>query len=283
MQTRTRLLPLLLMAVALLAFAACGGDDSEAERRTAENEAGSATAAAGQSGGSSGGAAVATQAPADATRTVQVECSTDLKAFRFNGQLSMKSSASSSNSGDLASALGSLLENVKFTGAFVAPDRTQLKLDGGQNSPLGAIEFIQIGNTSYTKLGSAPWQQSTGQGPADFTEQLDPREFCRQIQQGLSGNVPSRKEKVNGVDATRYDYDRAALEQLNNGFLGSVAGPNGQLPENVKMSVWVSDTEKFPVKMVLNASGQQGGDDSTINLEMNVTDLNGNVSIDAPR
>jgi hypothetical protein len=289
MRIRTRLLPFLVMAVALIAFAACGGDDSQAERRTTANETATSTAQAQQSGGTPAGGSgsrstAATQAPPDATRTVQVQCTTDLKAFRFNGQLSLKSAQGGGNTADLSSIVGSLLQDVKFSGAFVAPDRTQLKLDGGQSSALGTIEFVQIGNTSYTKLGSAGWQQSTGPGPADLTDQFDPREFCRQIEQGLSGNVPSRKEKVNGVDAIRYDYDRAALEKLgNNGFLGSVAGPNDQLPEKITMSIWVSEKEKFPVKMLVSASGKEDGQDYSVDMELNVTDLNGNVTINAPR
>lgn len=283
MSIRTRLLPLVLAAAALFAFAACGGDDSNAERRTSESQSTNATVTTNQSGGgSSGASSAATRAPADSTRTVQVQCAADLKAYRFNGQLSLKAPQGGTNSADITSIVGSLLQDVKFSGAFVAPDRSQFKLDGGQNSALGAIEFIQIGTTSYTKLGSSPWQQATG-GPNDVVDQLDPREFCRQIEQGLSGDVPSRKEKVNGVDATRYDYDRAALEKLGGGFLGTVTGSDDQLPENTKMSVWVSDKEKFPVKMQIAASGKQDGEDYNLSMELNVTDLNGNVTINAPR
>lgn len=281
MRTRVRLLPLALMAVALLAFAACGGNDSNANQQTADS-----TTASGQSGGTQSGSAGSSSTAA--TRTIELNCDQDLKSFRFDGELSLKSPQTGSNgSGGISSVVGSLLQNVKFTGAFAAPDRTQFKLDGGGNSPLGTIELIQIGNTSYIKLGSAPWQQSQGDSSASgIVGQVDPRELCQQFEQGLTGPAPARSEKVNGIDATRFDYDRAALQKLGNsagGLLGSIVGPNGELPENAKMSVWVSDKDKFPVKMQVTASGKQNGEDLSLNMDLNVTDLNGNVTINAPR
>lgn len=286
MRTRARLLPFLLMAVALLAVVACSDDDSNAERQTADATA-SATTAAGQSNATqTGGSAAATQAPANATRALELDCGRDFKSFRFTGELSLKAPQGGSSASDLTSVVGSLLEDVKFTGAYAAPDRTQLKLDGGQNSPLGTIEFIQIGNTSYTKLGSAAWQQSQANGATSgIVDQVDPREICRQFEQSLTGDVPSRKEQVNGVEATRYDYDRTALEKLGSGdgFLGAIGGSGEDLPENTKMSVWVSDKDKFPVKMQIDASGTQAGEDFAIKMSLNVTDLNGNVTINAPR
>jgi hypothetical protein len=283
MRIHLRLLPLLVAATVLLV--ACGGDDSKATQESSAN----ATATTGQSsgsasGGSIGSSSAATPAPADSRRMLQVDCGQDLKAFRFNGRLALKAPQSGTNSSDFSSIIGSLLQDVKFSGAFVAPDRSQLKLEGGKDSALGAIEFLQIGSTSYTRFGSAAWQQSSiGGSPTDFLQELDPREICTQVEQNLRADVPSKKEKVNGVDAVRYDYDRSTLQQLGSGFLGAAGGPDDQLPENVKLSVWVSEKEKFPVKMQMSASGQADGQNYAMEMEVNVTDLNGNVRIDAPR
>ncbi|MGD9892902.1 MAG: hypothetical protein AB7R89_21160 [Dehalococcoidia bacterium] len=281
MRTRVRLLSLALMAVALLAFAACGDDDSNADQQSAE-----ATAASGQTGGTQSGGSGSSSSTT--TRAIELNCDQDLKSFRFAGDLSLNTpQGGSSAPNNIASVIGSFLQNVKFDGAFVTPDRTQLKLDGGQSSPLGAIEFIQIGNTSYVKLGSAPWQQSQGATDSSgFLAQIDPREICHQFEENLTDSVPAQKEAVNSVDATRYDYDRAALEKLGasaGGLLGTVGGSNGELPENATLSVWVSDKEKFPVKMQIAASGEQDGEDYSLNMALNVTDLNGNVTINAPQ
>ena len=293
MRIRIRALPLGLVAAAMLLLAACGGDDSQAEKKTREGTP-AATAAVGQAAvatsttaPTSVGQAQATQAPANATRTLQVDCGDDLKAFRFSGRLALQTAGSGSNnsSADPSALFGSLLSDVKFSGAVVAPDRTSFKLEGGQDSLLGgqAVEFVQIGTTSYTKIGNTGWQSSTGSGASDFTDSLDPRELCRNIQDSLRADVPSRKEKVNGVDAIRYDYDRKALEKLGsaNGFFDEITG--GELPENFKMNVWVSEKEKFPVKMLMSGSGTAQGEKYSMELEFNVTDLNGNVKIDPPR
>jgi hypothetical protein len=215
-----------------------------------------------------------------------VDCGDSVKALRFDGKLSIQNGTSASSSGngnDFGDLFSSLLNDVKFSGAFQAPDRTQLKAElGGDNSFLnGPVEFVQIGSTSYTRLGSTAWQQSeNNDGPAD---RFDPRTFCRDLVQRLPGDVQGRKEKVNGVDTTRYEYDRKALEDAGIS-LGDVAGGNGTLPENTKLTVWVSDKEKFPVKLVMTGSGTQSGQAVSTNIELNVSDLNSSsVKVDAPR
>ena len=295
MRTRIGALLSLVLAVALLALVACGGDDSKAERKTRDR--GQEATATSQSLGSVSGATSASTdrssgatgaasgtAPAGPARTLQLDCGRDFKAFRFNGRLSTQTPQGSSGADSLG-VFGALLGELKFSGAFVAPDRSQIKLEGGKDSPIGAIEFVQIGNTAYTRFGSTAWQQTTGGGPADLTENLDPREFCRQIQQSLTAEVPSRKEKVNGVDATRYEYDRTTLERLGGGgFLGATSGGSGELPENAKLTLWVSEKEKFPVKMAVSASGQQRGERFAFDMELNVTDLNDSgIKIEPPR
>jgi hypothetical protein len=291
MRTGIRVLLLGLFAAAVLLLAACGGDDSEAEVKSREATPapaaalGQASASESTPAPSGGGQARATQAPANATRTLQVSCGDDLKAFRFSGRLLLQTSGTGGNSADPISAAASLLGDVKFSGAVVAPDRASFKFEGGKDSLFGgqAIEFIQIGDTSYTKIGGTGWQSATGSGALDLTEGLDPREMCKTIQDSLRADVPSRKEKVNGVDAIRYDYDRNTLEKLEDagGFFGDIIG--GDLPENFKMNVWVSEKEKFPVKMTMFGSGIAQGEKYSMELELNVTDLNGNVKIDAPR
>jgi len=309
MRFRVRALPLALIAAAMMLLVACGGDDSKAEKKTRDGTT-APTAALGQasggtSGGTSGGSgssssaataaptsvaqAQATQAPANTSRALDLDCGKDLKAFRFDGRLALQApgTGGAANSSDPTALVSSLLGDVKFSGAYVAPDRTSFKFEGGKDSLLGgqAIEFIQIGTTSYTRFGATGWQSSTGTGgPMDFTENLDPRQLCTSLKGGLTGDAPSRKEKVNGVDAVRYDYDRKTLEKLskdNPGPFGEFTG--GEIPENFKMNIWVSEKEKFPVKMLVSGSGTDQGQKYSLELEFNVTDLNGNVKIDPPR
>ena len=290
MSTRGRTLPLMLVALAMLVVGACGGDDSKAEKKTRDQEAAVATTATNQgtsNAGTPSGAVATTPAPATSSRSLQLDCGKDLKAFRFNGRLAVKLPESGgAGAADPAALIASVLTDVKYSGAFLAPDRSQLKLETSKDSVLGgqAIEFVQIGGTSYTKLGNTAWQQSSGNGTSGgLLDSLDPREFCKSLEQNLKGDVPSRKEKVNGVDAIRYDYDRKTLEGLG-GFLGGVSGNGDELPENAKLNLWVSEKEKFPVKITFTGSGQQDGGPYSLDLELNVTDLNSSgVRVDAPR
>jgi hypothetical protein len=268
--------PLLLCVVlAVAVFAGCSGGGARPEDH-AESRA---TADAG--GGPA--ARVATLAPADSRGTLDVDCGKDLTAYRFQGRFSLQGAQASPSQADITAVLGSMLQNMTFRGAFVAPNRSQLTLEGGQSSPFGAIEMVQIGARSYMRVGTSAWQESTVGGAEGLIDNLDPRAICTQLDQRLSADVPSRRETVNGVAAVRYDYDRATLEQLGTGLLSPVSGPDNRLPDSVTLNVWVSEREKFPVKLRVVAAGQEDGRPYTSEMEFNVTDLNGNVTIDMPR
>jgi hypothetical protein len=128
------------------------------------------------------------------------------------------------------------------------------------------------------KLGNTPWQRQEA-GGANPVENLNPLELCKQLHDALPA-TQSRNEKVNGVDAVRYDYDRKSLEKLPGLF-----GEDSQnLPEQLNLALWVAEKEKFPVKLALTGSGQGSGGPMSLNLEFNVTDLNSaGVKIDAPQ
>lgn len=290
----------LVAAASLMLLAACGGDDSTAQKKTRENAQGTAVAVATATATSSSGAAAASVSSAAtpvpgssssaatpvstpvASGTVPLDCGQEIRSYRFDGKVALQepSSASANDPAALASAL---LQDVRFSGAYVSPDRVQIKLDlGGQSSPLAgqSLQFIQIGSTAYIKLGNLPWQKQ------EMTEEnpignLNPIELCKQLQENLPvAQARTRKEQVNGVDAIRYDFDRKSLEKLPGLF-----GEDSQdLPENLNLSLWVAEKEKFPVRMALSGSGQQAGGTTSINLEFNVTDLNASgIRIDAPQ
>lgn len=288
MRTRTRTLPLMAIAAAMLILIACGGDDSKAEKKTrdgAQTAVATAAAVATRESTPTAAAAAAGTAPAGSVRALNLDCGDNLKSFRFNGTLALQMPDAGGNAADPMALIASALSDVRYSGAYQAPDRSTMKIETPKESIFGgnALEFARIGATSYTKIGATGWQQSTGGGsPGDVLDELDPRALCKQLQENLKGDVPSRKEKVNGVDATRYDYDRKALERIG-GILGAASG-NGELPENAKLNIWVADKEKFPVKLTISGSGQQAGQRYSVDLELNVTDLNSNdVKVDAPR
>ena len=287
MRDRGRALFIAALTAACFVLAACGGDDSKAERKSRDGKATAAAtiAAAPREATAGSGAAGSPASPAGRTsNAIPVDCGRDLKTFRFDGRLSLETPRDGASSGAPSATVGSLLENVKFRGAYVSPDRTQLQFEfSGAGSPLTGqvVEFVQIGTAWYYRLGNSGWQKQEGAGP-NPAEALNPKELCKELEQGLSANVPTRKERVNGVDATRYEYDRNNLERMG-GFIGALSGAQ-ELPENTKMNVWVSEKEKFPVKMTLTGSSEQAGQRFAMDLEFNVTDLNASgIRVEVPR
>lgn len=288
MRARFAALPLMVLAIGLVLVAACGGDDSKAEKKSRDAAtAVSSSVPAARSSTSAPSGSNASGSPASLT----LNCGADLKSFRFEGTLALQAPDTSGSSGgsgvDIGSLFGSALSDVKFSGSAVTPDRTQVKLEiGGKDSFLAgqAIEFVQIGKDSYTKLGNTGWQQaSSDNGPAQNLQDLDPRGICKGIQGSLPAGKKGTDEKVNGTDATRYDFDKNDLATSSGGVLGDLT--NGQsLPDNAKLSVWVSKKEQFPVKLDLSAAGQQEGKPYSVALRFNVSDLNSSsIKIDAPR
>lgn len=294
MRARWRAPLVMAVAAVMVVVAACGGDDSKAEKKSGNNVEATATTASASSSatgstGTSSGSAASTQSGSSSTTVssgskLAVDCGTNIKAFKFDGKLALQTQqASNASATDFGSLLSSILSDVKYTGAYVAPDRTQLKAEfASKDSPIaGPLEVVQIGADSYTKLGNTAWQKGGAGGPADFLGGLDPREFCKSVISALPTAPTSRKEKANGVDATRYDYDRSSIAKLQ-GVTGGLTG--GELPENFKLSVWVSDKEQFPVKMALSGSGTNAGQPYALDLQLNVSDLNsGSIKIDAPK
>jgi hypothetical protein len=290
---RKRISALSVVAAAALLLAACGGDDSKAETKSRDGASATVAAAASTPSTSSAAgvaavssaantSAAATSSSSTARNALVLECAEDVKSFRFDGKLSMQGGAGG-GADDPSSLVSSLLENVTFSGAYVGPDRTQMKLElAGADSPLAgqALEFVQIGPTSYMRLGNTPWQRQDSGGSSPV-EDLNPQALCEQLNGALPAAAQSRKEKVNGIDAVRYDYDRSSLARLP-GLLDAL--DSSELPENVNLSLWVAEKERFPVKMSLAASGQHTGERYSVGLEFNVSDLNSsNVTIEAPR
>jgi hypothetical protein len=278
MQTRVwpRLLLVPLAAVALLA-AACGGDDSQAQRRTREATTTTQPAA------TPGQNEVVSQ-------RLDLDCSRDVRTFRFDGKLAVQSPrTTAANTNDPSALFASLLNDVKYSGAYVAPDRSQLRFEiTAKDSPIQGqvLEFVQVGPNSYVRLGQTGWQQQSGPGGNPIAA-LDPRELCRDMARDLPADAEGRRDTLNGAPAIRYEFDRAALTRppagSGGGFLRGIAGSQ-DLPENAKMTLWVAEKEKFPLKMVLTASGQQAGQPVAVNFEMTIADLNGTgISIEAPR
>jgi hypothetical protein len=95
-----------------------------------------------------------------------------------------------------------------------------------------------------------------------------PREFLQ------AANVT--KEKLGGVDTTRYSFDKTALESL------AEDAAMGEEIDSAQLDVWLTD-DGIPVKVVADFSGHDAeGNKSAIKLDLQLKDINSDIKIKAP-
>ena len=199
----------------------------------------------------------------------------ELESFRFDFSMKMKlGSVSGSGSSDdalgaaFAAALLGALGDIKAEGAFVAPDQIETKVSFGGEE----ISYVQIGSKAWIKEGGS-WTATTadadlalGGSPSELFEDFLPQEVLR--------GARTKQESVNGVKATRYSFDKQALADLAEEF-GSGAGA-GDLDDisEASLDIWLAE-DNIPVKVLVAIAGKdESGQSISIQLEMNVRDIN---------
>jgi hypothetical protein len=209
---------------------------------------------------------------------------TALQSFRFDFQMQMDfpdipatGSEEDAFGAAFASAFLSILSDIKAEGAFVSPDKVDAKMSFGGEE----VSFIQIGNRSWTKSGST-WKEEPVTGPLGLDLGLgSPTDFLTEFLPGeVLRGAKTSKERMNGVDTTRYSFDKAALEKLVAESGEDVA--DFQKVSKAKLDVWLS-AENIPMKVLMDIAGEdKDGQDMGMRLEMNIRDLNGNITIKPP-
>lgn len=239
-------------AVLSIAVAACGGDSN-----------------------ASGGAVSAGE------RTINLSQSaakiSELNSFRFtlNASIDIGNQAPADVEDAMGDAFAAMLlsglKDVKIEGAVVAPDQLQVTAN------LSGQEFgiVQTGGKAWASFGG-------------FWTPIEPEELG--LQNGFDfGDLTAdalpvevveaakvTKEKVNGMDTTRYSFDKAALQKL-----AEDASADQDL-ETANLDVWLTD-DGIPVKMTMKMSGKDDtGQTMSIELEFTMKDINSNITIRAP-
>ncbi len=285
--TTLRWIPVSLLAAVLVLAVACGGDDDDkGGDATGASTSPTASASTGASTGSSA-SATATSEPQSTGGTLDVGSVAasleDVDSFRFNVNLKMNFDAPSGATGDDAAAAAlflALLGNIEMQGSYVAPDRMAMSA-----TIFGTdMQTIQIGNESWTNDGTG-WIAGTDPSAAGSSIPFDmgsPADLFDMIPQEQLAGAKTSSEKVNGVDTTRYHYDKDSLAELA-ATTGDGSGI-GDLSEvdTLDLDIWITD-DGLPVKMLMNVEGQSEGSQVSITLEFNVTDLNDpSITIEAP-
>jgi hypothetical protein len=193
-------------------------------------------------------------------------------------------SNSGSKSGDFdLSGLAALLGNVKASGSYVAPDQTSVTASlMGQN-----FSFIQIGNKSWTKQGNGKWTEgSSSSNPLGSISPADLGSSAGSIPPDALKNAKVTKDTVNGIKATKYTFDRSALEALAKSSGGSSSSSADAFKDFTKadVSIWISEDTQIPVKMAMDLSGKDDKKkDIGMQMEFNLKDINSkSISIKPP-
>jgi hypothetical protein len=245
---------------------ACGGDkDSRSSNKS------------GSSSGSGGG--VSTELDLSNAASTLLE----LRSFRFDVSLKMDIDTKGLAADDddefgagLAAAFLALFSNIKMEGAYVAPDSFDLKMEfAGEEA-----HMIQVGNKAWINEGSG-WK-ATNAGSGDLSILGNPSELAfDMLPQEILRNAKTKSEKVNGVETTRYSFDKASLEAIASD-LGVVGAGLDQIDE-AKLDVWMTKDD-IPVKIAMNFKGKaEDGTKMALAMELNITDLNSDkIKIEAP-
>jgi hypothetical protein len=205
-----------------------------------------------------------------------------LESFRFDVSIKM-------DLGDLLSGAGStedefgaafaelllgLFGEIKAEGAFIAPDKIDVKMTMAGEE----MAFIQIGDKAWMKEGGV-WQVTEAE---DFDSVLSatPADLFDLLPDQILNGAKTSSERVNGVQATRYSFDRKALEDIAKSF-GEDADFKDVTEANI--DVWLTQ-EQIPVKVSVNMGGKDdSGQSMSIRMELNVRDINsGSIQIRPP-
>lgn len=253
--------------IALMFVAACsGGDKKDSSAATATATAPVSTGAASAGAGASPSVArtPAARASGSPVAVATGDCLKGLTSYRYTGKVSFKAPQVPGLAGANAAQSGDAL----FSGTFVAPDRTGSKVTFGNDT----FELVAIGKENWIRQNGAAWQKSDENPGADLG--IGPDTFCRIGAADLDRTgVRPVADTVNGQQALRYDFSKQDLGKLDT-IIDGAAGLATNAMDNVKLSVWVTDKERWPARISLAGDQKIGSEALTLTFEANVTDYN---------
>ena len=280
---------MLLGASAIVVLvAACGGsDDNKANNNsqsTGDNNSSST------SGTMTTGSSSSSTTQGSGSGPVQTAALSSLNSYRYT--LKMEGTGTGGPLADLRDGLASVPGNatpraneaVTFNvdGAFVKPDKATWKIK------VGSFEVAQ------TVIGKQEWVTFGGQtmGPQPATS-LDPSDLSLAAAMWDQSNLPadlnskmscaSGKENVNGVSTRKCDLDKAALSSMQKDLQGFFEDVSLKDLSAFTMSLWLAD-QGYPVKLNVDMAGKDASArDYAMKVQMDLTDVNKSIDIQAPK
>jgi len=218
---------------------------------------------------------------------VRVSCDAlkEVKSYRFSlamklqvPELAVPTPAAVPSGGPLDQLIGafaSALTDLRMDGAFVAPDRSELRMSfGGQE-----MAVVTIGVRQWMRIGSLLWQE----GPASSQDSFpNPVDLCQQTAQALELKGPWQPETINGIRTRYYQLDKGYLTALT-GLLGGEAPTD--LPDEFAVGLWLAEDGRWPVRIEMKAKGKdEQGRPFAVELLSDIKDFNSpNIRIETPQ
>lgn len=266
-------------AIAALTLSACGGggDDPDPTATTGSGSTGtSSTPASGTTPSTS-----ATSSSGSTGGTITRASIASLNSYKYSIKMSGTGGPLEDITGEL-SGLGGSNSNLSFeiAGAYIRPDKAQTSIKFGDLETSTVI----VGNQQWSTFGG----MTSGPTPATATDVADANfladfwtddDLGSAIKEFKCGN----KENVNGVSATKCTLDKAGFEKQaaeTDGFLGNI---DVSTLSTANVDVWIADAG-HPVRMRMDVAGKDAdSQDFNFKVEMEVTEVNGNFQIEAPK
>ncbi len=199
----------------------------------------------------------------------------DLKSYRYLMRFDIEGTSTGQEAFE-----GTFAFDLNVEGAFVAPDREQVKVTGSMFGLELEEETIRIGDRTWVHTDGG-WVE----GEAEFTtEDFSPASFAEAFNAEDLRILKPSKETINGIRSLRYKISKANIEKIAGfaGLFGEGAGLE-DLPENFDIDLWLAEDGGWPVRLVMSASGDFDGVEGSLDLSMDVTDVNDeSIEIEPP-
>jgi hypothetical protein len=240
MRTPVRALAVGALSLSIL-LSACGGGEEQATKEAAAT-------------------------PTPGGQAIPIASLADLKSFRYSITMHIEIPGLED---ELFPGFAALLSDVEIRGASVAPDKSEMQMTLGESGQV--MGAVVIGERTWFSSGEE-WTETPNR--ASDVSLLSPEKVSGSVidEEAFAGAKPT-KEKLNGVDALHYTANQSGLGSLRE-LLG-VAEPENDVPVETRMDLWLTEDGGYPVRLMIDARGKDAeGEEVSVQLEMNVTDLN---------
>jgi len=224
---------------------------------------------------------------ADAT-PAPISSPAELDSFRFAITMNIESSGSPTGSPGFSTDANI---SVKASGAAVAPDRSQATIEADLGFLRVNLETITVGERTWSREPGGEWTEGADD-PMGFGDLgLNPSTMLTEDEesiaelQSLIDRLEGTRENVNERSAMRYELTQEQIRELaqDPDFADMFEGFEETLGEgDLNMKMWFDMETGVPLRMIIDGTGESEGVAGTVNLEFNVTDINEDISIEAP-